>query len=224
MSFLHLLYLIVSFVCFYWHACLFHSLLPPFSLSPFLFLGGWHINVIFLSLSFTPSINIPYIKGISKNINCICIRYNIWVTFSSSNTLKSLSIHFKNCVYSISCTCGMTYTGETKRTLTVRIEEHKKPVTKGETHKSKLAENIWNANSDHIPLWNNIKWALLEREEIKRSSPCPLVPQVYEPHQCGSQPGVAPAVNETKQLKSWLDKFTWRRPKSISSETSYFYN
>ena len=51
----------------------------------------------------------------------------------------------------------MTYTGETKKSLTVRIEEHKKAVTKGEAHKSKLAEHIWTANGDHIPLWNDIK-------------------------------------------------------------------
>ena len=51
----------------------------------------------------------------------------------------------------------MTYIGETKRPSKVRIEEYKKAVTKGETHKSKLAEHIWNTNGDHIPLWNDIK-------------------------------------------------------------------
>ena len=40
---------------------------------------------------------------------------------------------------------------------TVRIEEHKKAVIKGETHKSKLAEHIWTANGDHFPLWNEVK-------------------------------------------------------------------
>ena len=58
----------------------------------------------------------------------------------------------------------MTYTEETKRPLTVRIEEHKKAVIKGETHKSKLAEHIWTANGDHIPLWNDIK--IIDRERF----------------------------------------------------------
>ena len=107
--------------------------------------------------------NIPYIKGTSESIKRICEQYNIRVTYGKFNTLKSVltkvkppidKLHTKNCVYNIVCTCGMTYTGETKRPLTVRIEEHKKAVIKGETHKSKLAEHIWSANGDHIPLWN----------------------------------------------------------------------
>ena len=61
------------------------------------------------------------------------------------------------CVYNILCTCCMTYMGEMKRPLTVRNEEHKKAVIKGETHKSKLAEHIWSTNGDHIPLWNEVK-------------------------------------------------------------------
>jgi len=38
-----------------------------------------------------------------------------------------------------------------ERPLTVRIEEHKIAVSKGKTHKSKLAEHISSANGDHIP-------------------------------------------------------------------------
>ena len=30
----------------------------------------------------------------------------------------------KNCVYSIPCSCGKIYKGETGRPLTVRLEEH----------------------------------------------------------------------------------------------------
>ena len=58
----------------------------------------------------------------------------------------------------------MTYTGETKRPLTERIEEHKKAVSKGETQKSKLAEHIWSANGDHTPLWNEVK--IIDRERF----------------------------------------------------------
>ena len=39
-----------------------------------------------------------------------------------------------------------------------------------------------------------------KREKIERSSRYHLVPQVYEPDQCRSQPNVAPTVNERKQL------------------------
>ena len=123
------------------------------------------------SPTYIPSINIPYIKGTSENIKRICQQYNIRVSYGKFRTLRSVvtkvkpsidKLHTKNCVYNIVCTCGMSYTGETKRPLTVRIEEHKKAVAKGETHKSKLAEHIWNANGEHVPLWNDVK--IVDRE------------------------------------------------------------
>ena len=44
------------------------------------------------------------------------------------------------------------------------MEKHKKVVSKAETHKSKLAEHIWSANGDHIPLWNEVK--IIDRERF----------------------------------------------------------
>ena len=58
----------------------------------------------------------------------------------------------------------MCFTFTNRFFCTVRMEEHKEAVSKGETRKSKLAENVWSANGDHITLWNEIK--IIDRERF----------------------------------------------------------
>ena len=48
----------------------------------------------------------------------------------------------KNCVYSIPCSCGKIYKGETGRPLNVRLEEHRKAIVRGEIEKSGMADHI----------------------------------------------------------------------------------
>ena len=75
---------------------------------------------------------LPYVKNVSEKIQKICIPYNIRVVFQSRSTLRSYISHtkpsteitnIKNCEYSIHCTCGFFYLGETCRPLKVRVEE-----------------------------------------------------------------------------------------------------
>ena len=61
-------------------------------------------------------------------------RFDRYVLRPSSVKTHTSKLLTKNCVYNISSTCGMTYTGETKRPLTVRIEEYKEAVTIGEIY------------------------------------------------------------------------------------------
>ena len=49
----------------------------------------------------------------------------------------------KNCVYSIPCSCGKIYKGETGCPLKVRLEEQRKAVVWGEIEKSGMADHIW---------------------------------------------------------------------------------
>jgi predicted GIY-YIG superfamily endonuclease len=115
---------------------------------------------------------LPYVKNVSEKIQKICIPYNIRVVFQSRSTLRSYISHtkpsteitnIKNCVYSIHCTCGFFYLGETCRPLKVRVEEHRKAVCKGETSKSGIADHVWREKGKHLPLWSEVE--IIDREE-----------------------------------------------------------
>ena len=72
----------------------------------------------------------------------------------------------KNCVYSIHCSCGKIYKGETGRPLKVRLEEHWKAVVQGEIEKSGMADHIWKKKEKHLPLLNEVE--IIDREEYWR--------------------------------------------------------
>ena len=69
----------------------------------------------------------------------------------------------KNCVYSIPCSCGKIYKGETGRPLKVRLEEHRKAIVRGEIEKSGMADHIWKENGNHLPLWDKVE--IIDRVE-----------------------------------------------------------
>ena len=69
----------------------------------------------------------------------------------------------KNCVYSIPCSCGKVYKGETCRPLKVRLEEHRKVVVRGEIEKLGMADHIWREKGNYLPLWVEVE--IIDREE-----------------------------------------------------------
>ena len=97
----------------------------------------------------------------AKRIQKISSPYDIRTVFTSGSTLwRYLSwvkppMEFniiKNCVYSIPCSCGKIYKGETGRPLKVRLEEHWKTVVRGEIEKSGMVDHIWKEKGNHLPL------------------------------------------------------------------------
>ena len=73
-----------------------------------------------------------YIKGLAERIQKICRPYDIRTVFTSGSTLRRHLFRFKpptkfyiikNCVYSIPCSCGKIYKGETGHSLKVRLKE-----------------------------------------------------------------------------------------------------
>ncbi len=94
-----------------------------------------------------------------------CIK--IWISsIKSDSTLRRHLVRVKppteknqtkNCIYSIPCSCSKVYKGETCRPLKVRVEEHRKAVTTGETEKSGIAYHVWKEKGDHRPLWDEVK-------------------------------------------------------------------
>ena len=80
---------------------------------------------------------LPYVKGLAERIQKICSPYDIRTVFTSGSTLQRYLFQVKpptefnmtkNCVYSIPCSCGKIYKGETGRSLKVKQEEHRKAV------------------------------------------------------------------------------------------------
>ena len=99
-----------------------------------------------------PLMVIPYIAGLSEDTRRVCREFNIRVVFKSGRTLRSMLVKVKdmlpvgkqsNVVYSIPCSCGQVYIGETKRRLETRLKEHRYACKKGMTEISVVAEHAW---------------------------------------------------------------------------------
>ena len=94
---------------------------------------------------------LPYVKGLAERIQKICSPYDIRTVFTSVSTLRRYLFRVKpptefnitkNCVYSIPCSCGKIYKGETGRPLKVRLEENQKAVIRARL-KSRIRRTIY---------------------------------------------------------------------------------
>ena len=109
---------------------------------------------------------LTYVKGLAERIKKICSPYDIRTVFTSGSTLRRHLFRVKpptefnmtkNCVYSIPCSFGKIYKGETGRPLKVRLEEHRKAIVRGEIEKSGMADHISKENGNHLPLWDKVE-------------------------------------------------------------------
>lgn len=80
-------------------------------------------------------VSIPYAKGLSETIKRNMDKYNIKTVFRTQNTIgKSITklkdpvnqLECPNIIYSISCSCGDEYIGETERSFILRLKEHQR--------------------------------------------------------------------------------------------------
>ena len=110
-------------------------------------------------------VSLPYVKGLAEKIQKICSPYDIRTVFTSGSALWRYLFRVKppmkfnmtkNCVYSIPCSCGKIYKGETGRPLKVRLEEHRKAVVWGEIENSGMADHLWKEKGNHLPLWDKV--------------------------------------------------------------------
>ena len=105
---------------------------------------------------------LPYIPKLSEKILTSCKHLeDVRITFSSKNTLRSSLSRVKSSIpltersgviYSIPCSCGRTYIGETGRSLQTRITEHKRAVRIGDP---KNAISVHANSTGHSIEWNN---------------------------------------------------------------------
>ncbi len=123
---------------------------------------------------------IPYIRNISESV---LAPLNIRTCFKPHQTLRNLLVHVKDptppesrkgVVYQVSCSdCPATYIGQTGRTITHRIKEHKYALTSGNPENSAVAKH--SVDSGHAINWgeaqvtNVVFWSLA----ISNTSPTP---------------------------------------------------
>ena len=81
------------------------------------------------------TVRLPYVNGFAERIQRICSPYYIGTIFTRGSTLRRYLYRIKpltefnkirTCEYSMPCSCGKVYNGETCRPLEIRLEEHPK--------------------------------------------------------------------------------------------------
>ena len=107
---------------------------------------------------------LPYIRGLSERIERICAPLGVKVAFKPTKTLRQTLMNVKNripeerkreVVYEVPCKeCHLSYIGETKRNLRVRIGEHKQAVKRGDPRNG-IA--VYAHQSQHAINWDGAK-------------------------------------------------------------------
>ena len=105
----------------------------------------------------------PFVKCVTDMICRFLNRAGVKTYYTRSPKLGDLVSRPKDpapkgrtpCVYSIPCSCGEQYIGQTKRPLNVRLSEHKRATKQGKKESSALAEHT--VCEGHEPLWNQTK-------------------------------------------------------------------
>jgi predicted GIY-YIG superfamily endonuclease len=123
-------------------------------------------------LSFIP---INYTRGVSEKFKSIVNRHNKRTVFKTKHTLRNSHTRTRpkrspqetvNCVYSIPCQCGKSYTGETGRPWAVRLQEHRQNVEEGHLERSRLAQHSFEKN--HCIVWKEAKILEVEINSVYR--------------------------------------------------------
>ena len=106
------------------------------------------------------TLHILYVRGLSEKIEKTCAPLGVKAIFKPQSTLKQLLVKVKQkmpeekkkeVAYQVPCKdCRKVYVGETKRTLKIRISEHKQAVKKGD-EKNGIAVHAHTTN-------HNIDW------------------------------------------------------------------
>jgi len=100
-------------------------------------------------------ISINYTRGVSENFKSIVNRYNIRTVFKILHTLRNTLMRTRpkkfpqetvNCVYTIPCQCGRSYTGEMGRPWAVRLGEQRQNLEEGHLERSRLAQHSFGKN------------------------------------------------------------------------------
>ena len=102
------------------------------------------------------SINLSYVEGTSEKLRRIPRSHKIRPTFNTENALHKLLCNPKdqvatedknNIIYEIEYSyCEAVYFGESKRSLKLGSDEHKRSVNNCDCDKNEIAKHYWEAN------------------------------------------------------------------------------
>jgi hypothetical protein len=95
---------------------------------------------------------LPFYPKISQQIAKILKRFDFNVIFSPVKKVRFSNLKHPidnlNCwgIYSISCQCGLSYIGQTKRALKFRLKEHENYVKNQDLKRSSIAQHCWSTS------------------------------------------------------------------------------
>ncbi|XP_049877866.1 uncharacterized protein LOC126375067 [Pectinophora gossypiella] len=181
---------------------------------------------------------LPYLKGVTDKIGNILNKYLIKTIFTPSKKIAQSLRSPKDCfpfespgVYKIDCSCGSSYIGQTKRSISCRIKEHISDMKKNDVQKSAIAEHEQYYQERHAALMlvlemqtgssspiqqrfikngvvenarNNIERAQYERERRERQSRAMAM--------LADALGCSPTTSNT-ELMATVVNFLQKRPK-----------
>lgn len=101
---------------------------------------------------FSGVVVLPFCRQVSAKISRILNKFNFKVVFSPINKLSfsilkdPINLHNSWGIYRIYCECGLSYIGQTRRSLKCRLKEHESYVKKQEFNRSTIAKHCWSEN------------------------------------------------------------------------------
>ena len=108
------------------------------------------------------TIVLPYIRNVSECIKRILLPLDIRTCFKPYTTFRQLLVHAKDpipidsqtgVIYKVSCgTCSDSYVGQTGRSISHRLKEHKRALTSSDVF-SAVAEHA--KKNNHVIDWNS---------------------------------------------------------------------
>lgn len=114
-------------------------------------------------------------KGITDKIGTILKRNSIKTIFTPLSKVAYLlrtpkdTIPLQNAgVYKVQCSCGMSYIGQTKRSVSERVKEHIAAVKNRHLHKSAIAEHLLSSGVNHWIQLHDPKVLAVERHYYPR--------------------------------------------------------
>ncbi len=125
-----------------------------------------------------PRVILPYVKGLTENVaRLITRKLGNPLGYIPFTRMKDILTNHKDKttlinpgVYSIKCSCGQIYIGQTGRDLSERVKEHQRHCKNCDTQ-SAVAEHVWNTINDsenHEIKWGEAKIILRESRDFQR--------------------------------------------------------